>query len=180
MRTIVKVLRSARGRFDLRVIQFAVLGDHLHMIVEANGRESLTRGMRGLGTCLAIHLNRAFDRTGALFDDRYHARALATPLEVRRGLCYVLKNFRKHAAQQGRTIAARWIDSCSSGRNFDGWRDTEPSSSAHLDLGRLAPRTWLLTIGWRRHGEIGVDEIPGGGARPRTAMGRRGLPSRAS
>jgi REP element-mobilizing transposase RayT len=159
MRTIIRVLRAARGRFDLRVIQFAVLDDHLHLLVEAEGRDSLTRGMRGLGTRLAIHLNRAFARRGRLFDDRYHARALATPLEVRRGLCYVLQNFRKHAAQVGRTIAAQWIDPCSSGVTFDGWRDAHVR---RIDLGTLPPRTWLLAIGWRRHGRIGVDEVPGG------------------
>lgn len=138
MRTIVRVLREARGRFGLRVIQFAVLGDHLHFIVEANGRESLSRGMRGLGTRLAIHLNRLFARRGSLFADRCHARPLATPLEVRRGLCYALQNFRKH--------------------------EDRPKP----DLGTLRPRTWLLAIGWRRHGPIGVDEVPGWRSRNRS------------
>lgn len=165
MRVIIRVLRAARGRFDLRVIQFAVLGDHLHLLVEADGKNSLTRGMRGLGTRLAIHLNRTFDRTGKLFDDRYHARALGSPLEARRGLCYVLQNYRKHEAQTGRTIAARWVDPCSSGSSFDGWQHALPRLHALTqDLGTLPPRTWLLTTGWRRHGLIATDEIPG---RPR-------------
>jgi REP-associated tyrosine transposase len=164
MRTIVGVLIAARGRFDLRVIQFAVLGDHLHLLVEVENRECLTRGMRGLGTRLAIHLNRAFDRAGSLFDDRYHARALKSPLEARRGLCYVLNNFRKHERRAGRTIAARWIDPCSSGVLFDGWRDRNVELVRERpDLGTLPPRTWLLTEGWRKHGLIDVAEIPGGG-----------------
>jgi REP element-mobilizing transposase RayT len=163
MRTILRVLRAARGRFDLRVVQFAVLGDHLHLIVEAEGRASLTRGMRGLGTRLAIHLNRVFACKGALLDDRYHARALTNPLATRRGLCYVLQNFRKHEAACGRTIAARWVDPYSSGASFDGWRD--PGATRHntgLELVTLPPRTWLLAIGWRRHGSIDTSEIPGG------------------
>jgi hypothetical protein len=165
MRTIVRVLQDARGRFDLRVIQFAVLGDHLHLLVEVEGRECLTRGMRGLGTRIAIHLNRTFQREGRVFDDRYHARALTSPLEARRGLCYVLNNFRKHEAQTGRKIAARWIDPCSSAMLFDGWFDGDTRVRSHRDLGTLPARTWLLTIGWRMHGLIDPDEIPGGGWR---------------
>ncbi|HWB78807.1 MAG TPA: hypothetical protein VG755_27785 [Nannocystaceae bacterium] len=162
MRTIVRVLQDARGRFDLRVVQFAVLGDHLHLLVEVEGRECLTRGMRGLGTRLAIHLNRTFGREGRVFDDRYHARALTSPLEARRGLCYVLNNFRKHEAQTGRKIAARWIDPCSSAILFDGWVDASERPRSDRDLGTLAPRTWLLSAGWRMHGLIDPDEIPGG------------------
>jgi hypothetical protein len=163
MRTIVRVLQEARGRFDLRVIQFAVLRDHLHLLVECEGRESLTRGMRGLGTRIAIHLNRTFEREGRVFDDRYHARALTSPLEARRGLCYVLNNFRKHEAQSGRKLAVRWIDPCSSAIAFDGWCGGHVGTRVELDLGTLPPRTWLLSKGWRKHGLIDRDEIPGGG-----------------
>lgn len=169
LRTIVRVLQEARGRFDLRVIQFAVLGDHLHLLVEVEGRNSLTRGMRGLGTRLAIHLNRTFEREGRVFDDRYHARALTSPLAARRGLCYVLNNFRKHEAQRGRKLASRWIDPCSSAVLFDGWRDASTRPHVDRDLGTLPPRTWLLSKGWRMHGLIDPDEIPGGIALGRSA-----------
>ncbi|HWB74511.1 MAG TPA: hypothetical protein VG755_06140 [Nannocystaceae bacterium] len=167
MRAITGVLIAARGRFDLRVIQFAVLGDHLHFIVEAADRDSLTRGMRGLGTRLAIHLNRVLERNGKLFDDRYHARAMKNPLEVRNGLVYVINNFRKHEQQAGRKVAARWIDPYSSGPRFDGWRERDHArdgTRVELELGTLPARTWLLTTGWRRHGLIAVDELPGGAA----------------
>jgi REP element-mobilizing transposase RayT len=158
-RTILRVLRRARGRFGLRVVEFAVLGNHLHLVVEAEGAAGLTRGMRGLCTRIAIHLNRAFDRRGPIFDDRYHARQLRTPLEVRRGLLYVLNNARRHAAQRGLVLRHAWIDPCSSGPIFPGWRDARPRRG--VDLGTLAPRTWLLREGWRRHGLLGVDEVPG-------------------
>src|SRR5262249_54193460 len=96
--------------------------------------------------------------------DRYHARALTSPLEARRGLCYVLNNFRKHERQAGRKLAARWIDPCSSGMLFDGWRDVQFAPDRERDdLGTLPPRTWLLADGWRRHGLIDVAETPGGG-----------------
>ena len=59
-----------------RVVHFHVLPNHLHMIVEADGARALVRGMRGLGVRLARNLNTLLGREGALFAERYHARAL--------------------------------------------------------------------------------------------------------
>ena len=39
---------DALGRFGLRVFDFSVQGNHLHLIVEADSSESLSRGMQGL------------------------------------------------------------------------------------------------------------------------------------
>jgi hypothetical protein len=51
-------------------------------------------------------------------------------------------------------------DPASSGRWFDGWRSaTAPPKAA--DIREVAPaRTWLLQIGWRRHGLIDLAEVP--------------------
>jgi REP element-mobilizing transposase RayT len=173
-RAILRVLRRARGRFGLRVVEFAVLGNHVHLVVEAEGAAGLTRGMRGLCTRIAIHLNRALARGGRVLDDRYHARQLRTPLEVRRGLLYVLNNARRHAAQRGLVLRHAWIDPFSSGPIFEGWLDGRPRRA--LDCGTLPARTWLLREGWRRHGLLGVDEIPGGA--PRSSRAPPGILSR--
>ena len=116
------------------------------MLVEAEGRASLSRGMQGLTVRVARALDRAWSRTGAVFADRYHARVLQTPREVRNALAYVLGNARKHGVK---LLDA--VDPFSSAPWFDGWSDR---SSVHES--RAAPvaraRTWLLRIGWQRHG----------------------------
>ncbi len=85
---------------------------------------------------------------------------------MRNALAYVLNNSRKHAAQRGKKLARRWLDPYSSAAQLDGWkggyteldfRDVGPP------VGR-APQTWLLRVGWRRHGLIPVEEVPGPGA----------------
>jgi REP element-mobilizing transposase RayT len=157
---IVRVLRSARERFGVTVHQYAVLGNHLHLLVEHTGGASLSRGMRGLCTRLAARLNQHFGRTGPLLADRYHARPLTTPLEARRGLAYVLLNFRKHAGADGRKIAASWIDPCSSGLAFTGWRTRPRSRDRSFDYGTSPARTWLLRTGWQKHGALACDESP--------------------
>jgi len=165
---IVRTVRAARERFGVTIHQYAVLGNHLHLLVEHAGGASLSRGMRGLCTRLAARLNALFGRTGSLLADRYHARPLTTPLEVRRGLAYVLLNYRKHAGADGRKIAASWIDPCSSGAAFDGWRTQPRTYRSRFDFGTSAARTWLLRTGWRRHGPLAIDETPGTGP-PRCA-----------
>jgi len=134
--------RSSRG--GLRVVHYSVQQDHVHLIVEADGRILLQRGVQGLAIRVALAVNRVLRRKGRLWGDRYHARELGTPREVRASLVYVLLNFRKHLR------AAPGVDPRSSGRWFQGWSrspasDTNPSPVA-------APRTWLASTGWRRAG----------------------------
>jgi putative transposase len=154
---IVGVLCKARGRFGMHVVEYSILGNHLHMIVEAEDQDSLERGMRGLNTRLAKRLNKHFGRRGKLIDGRYHARHLRSPLEVRNALRYVLFNAKRHCERAGKPAPRTAIDPRSSAPRFTGWR-TSPREDVTQDLGTSPPRTWLLRIGWRRHGLIAADE----------------------
>ena len=58
------------------------------------GGAVLRRAGPGIRSALAV--NRACKRTGRIWGDRYHARELATPREVRAALVYVLMNHKKH------------------------------------------------------------------------------------
>ncbi|HVT09955.1 MAG TPA: transposase [Polyangia bacterium] len=146
---------ASASRTDFRVVHFSVQGDHVHLIVEARDKVALSSGLRGLSIRAARALNRAACRSGPVWADRYHARDLSTPREVRHALCYVLHNSRKH----GRPVV--YVDPCSSARWFDGWRDHDPIFDFAADPPPVArPRTWLLTTGWRRHGLLRLDEKP--------------------
>lgn len=172
MRVVHAALAAAHrprseGVAPFGVVQFSVQGNHVHLIVEARDRHALSRGMHGLAIRLARRLNAVLDRHGALFAHRYHARALRTPREVRSALRYVLLNARHHAAQRGHHLASRWLDPCSSAPWFDGWREPVRADAPWLTALARAPcpcapaRTWLLTTGWRRHGLLARDEVPG-------------------
>jgi REP element-mobilizing transposase RayT len=146
---------AAASRSDFRLVHFSVQGDHVHFIAEAHDKDALSAGMRGLMIRAARALNRAAGRSGPVWADRYHYRELATPREVRNALAYVLLNARKH----GRDVAD--LDPRSSARWFDGWRDRDPIVDFAADPPAVvAPRTWLLGAGWRRHGLLRLDEAP--------------------
>jgi REP element-mobilizing transposase RayT len=160
-------LRAASDRFGMRVVHFAVLDDHLHLIVEAHDKRALSRGMQGLAIRLARAANRG-ERHGRVFRDRYHSVVLASPRQVRNAIAYVLLNARRHLRRAGAVKPAQWIDPCSSGFWFDGWRG-DTASLLRATVGRLdpperpvaAPRTWLLGVGWRRARLIDPSEVPG-------------------
>lgn len=157
---IVDVLKQARGRFGMAVTDYSVLGNHLHLFVEAEGRESLSRGMRGLVARLVKRLNACFGRTGSIFADRYYSHVLSSPLEVGRALAYVLLNYRRHAHAAGRRIAPSWLDPRSSALAFSGWREPVQTPLRLPDLGTAEPRTRLRRVGLRKHGLLHVDEVP--------------------
>ena len=140
------------SRNGLRVLQFSVQRDHIHLLVEAVDARALSRGLQGLAIRIAKGVNGVLGRRGRVWADRFHARALRTPREVRNALVYVLQNWAKH------TPGARGLDAYSSGRWFRGWRT--PSGSVDGRSPVVAPRTWLATVGWRRLGLLHSDERP--------------------
>jgi putative transposase len=133
--------------------------DHLHLIIEAKDKVVLSRGMAGLAIRIARSINRRLKRSETVFSDRYHARALLTPREVRHAIVYVLMNFKKHID------VVRGVDRLSSAFWFDGWkirpRMREPPDWNDDEFPPVSqPHTWLARAGWRRHGLIGANEGP--------------------
>src|SRR5262245_51333666 len=117
----------------------------------------LSRAMNGLATRIARGLNRLWRRVGQVFVERYHALQLTTPRAVRNALVYTLQNARKHGAW--RAFAP---DVYSSAPFFDGW-NCPVRKGANPRPGLLErARTWLLSVGWRRHGLIDPLELPVG------------------
>jgi len=144
----------ARASIDgFRVIHFSIQQDHGHFIVEGDEARRARGGMHGLAIRLALAVNRALGRKGKVVGDRYHARPLTSPRQMRVSMVYVLLNFRKHLR------APAFVDPRSSGPHFSGWRHApaapdEPPATAD-------PSTWMARAGWRRAGgPLRVDEHP--------------------
>lgn len=170
---LARATRRDPDRF--RVLHFSVQHDHVHLVVEASDARALSSGMRIVAIRVALYVNELLSRRGALWFDRWHGHALRTPREVRNAIAYVLANFRKHVRAQ----RAAGIDPFSSGPWFDGWRGFQPFSGMPPPFAEraawwrsqpredpsmsppvTAARTWLASVGWRRHGLIELDEGP--------------------
>jgi REP element-mobilizing transposase RayT len=157
LRILHEAVIAVGRRDDFRVVEFNVLTNHLHFVIEAGGALALASGMKALKVRLAKRLNRLLGRSGQVFAERYHARSLKTPAEVRNALRYVLLN-QQHHERHGE----HWfgVDKFSSAAWFDGWADDRwRHEQPDCERPTSPARTWLLRTGWRRHGLIGFDEL---------------------
>jgi REP element-mobilizing transposase RayT len=158
-------------RMDFRVVHLSLQREHVHLVVEADNETALSNGMRALQISAARHLNdavsveRGTKRRGRVFVDRYHARILETPSEVRNAIGYVLNNWRHHG--EDRDTPGRRVDPYSSGVNFGGWTELADSPfvfdvpDGFSRLSTSVPQTWLLRIGWTKSRSISVFDVPG-------------------
>ena len=157
------IARASVDRF--RVIHFSIQQDHGHFIVEGDEARRARGGMHGLAIRLALAVNRALGRKGQVVGDRYHARPLTTPRQMRTSMVYVLLNFRKHLR------APACIDPRSSGpslfgvaaRARDRRRDHRLSFgdgvASHLDgARRMEARGW--SVAGRRAPRLGAARAP--------------------
>ncbi len=170
-RAVVLQVAAAVAR-GVRVVHYSVQHDHIHLMVEAEDKKALARGMQFLFSRVAFAVNRVARRSGSLFRDRHHRHELKSPTEVRRALVYVLFNFRKHDLQGGVTANQEGLllDQCSSAAWFEAWHpeaqpppeivvlrrrkdgDEQPTANA---------KTWLGRAGWlRAGGPIRFNELP--------------------
>ena len=165
VREIARTFARGCARPGFRLVHYSLQGNHAHLVVEARDGEALARGMKSIGARLALAVNRVTGRHGPVFAQRYHSHLLRNPREVRNGLRYVLLNSRRHsAAAAGDPTVC--LDPASSGRWFDGWKREVPNANAGLAARLHRPpvaraKTWLLSIGWRRHGLIDPADVPG-------------------
>jgi hypothetical protein len=138
-------------------VHYSWQDNHAHLIVEAHDKIALGRGMMAITARLARAVNRVAGRRGPVFAERHHLELLPTPRQVRNALRYVLLNARRHTGRWRDALTTRVrLDPASSARWFDGWR---PDRLAGVECdGPAGPpavaraRTWLLAVGWRRHG----------------------------
>ena len=154
----MQALRAERDKKGFRLAHYTIRSNHLHLVCEADQREALSRGIQRLASRIARRINELLGRVGPLFRDRFHSRIISTPRQMRNVLSYVLLNEHKDRARQWQLV--RGIDEYSSGAYFDGWADVSPGPP--LDAQRAPPvtqpRSWLLRLGWRRHGLLRTTE----------------------
>jgi len=168
-----KAIVTSYKRERFRIVHLSIQGTHVHLLVEANDRKALARGMQGFQISAAKHLNAAISkrmglarrRRGTVFSDRYHAEIIRSPRQARHALAYVLNNWRRHAENTMRVARGWRIDPFSSAPSFDGWTGVRAEElvwpEKYVPLPVWEPKTWLLREGWRRHGLIRWNEVPG-------------------
>jgi len=158
---LLKAAFAAGSHEGFRVIDYSVQSTHLHILAESSDERALARGILGLAVRISRGLNKLWRRTGRIFADRFHSRILRSPRAVRTALIYVLQNARKRGAWR-----ALVPDAYSSGARFEGWKSGRKHLAESSPRLLARARTWLLSIGWKRHGLLDPREVPVGSPTP--------------
>ncbi len=90
LKILKKAIMNARSH-GLRVIHFSLQSNHVHLLIESESNEILTRGMRSLTVTIAKGL-----KAGRVQVERYHLHVLRTIREAKNAAEYVLFNQQKH------------------------------------------------------------------------------------
>jgi REP element-mobilizing transposase RayT len=169
----VKVALRVAGKWpDFRIVHFSVQGNHIHLLVEADGKKALGRGMKSFEISLGKRINAVMTwklrrrRKGQVFADRYHVKAITSVRGTRNALCYILNNWRHHPrSARGRLLLDGKLDPYSSAIWFAGWKErTVPEIHIPPDYEPpfvRPPRTWFLQKGWKLARPISCYEVPG-------------------
>jgi len=176
-RTMYKALRDAsitaalRERF--RIVHISLQRNHVHMLVEAEHKAALARGMQGFLISAARNINSALAnaqrgrRCGKVFADRYHLEVITSPTQARHAISYVLSNWRHHKEDQ-RGLPSTWlVDPFSSAISFPDWQELQdqpwmwPIRDTYDPLLVRRPQSWLLREGWKLAGPISARAVPG-------------------
>ena len=145
----------SRGRRStgFRVIHFSIQQDHGHFIVEGDEARRARGGMHGLAIRLALAVNRALGRKGQVVGDRYHARPLTTPRQMRTAWSTCCSTSASTSARpRASTRAAR-------GRTFRGG-SARPRSQTRPRRRRRRSRGWRASAGDARAGRCGSRNTP--------------------
>lgn len=84
--TIRRAVTLSLARSDFRIVRLAIHAHRLELLVEADDKRALARGMQGFQVSAARAVNRASRRRGAVFPDRYRMTILRTRAAVRSAL----------------------------------------------------------------------------------------------
>ncbi|MBN2264989.1 MAG: transposase [Candidatus Aminicenantes bacterium] len=86
-------LFEAKKRYGLVILGYTITSNHIHLLVYDTGRDQvISRSILLTASRTAREYNIRKDRSGAFWEDHYHATAVETETHLREGLIYVELN----------------------------------------------------------------------------------------
>jgi putative transposase len=82
-------LYESRRRYGLCVLNYVVTSNHIHLLVKDRGRGEIARSMQLIAGRVAQQFNRRKSRTGAYWEDRYHATAIQADSHLMQCMVYI-------------------------------------------------------------------------------------------
>ena len=82
-------LFEAKKRFGLRILNYVVTSNHIHLLVVDSGTDVIPKSIQLIAGRTAQEFNQRKKRKGAFWEDRYHATAVERNIHLIRCLVYI-------------------------------------------------------------------------------------------
>jgi len=90
-RTWIRWLYEARTRYGLKVLNYTVTSNHIHLLVKSESDE-VAKSMQLISGSTAQQYNNRKNRKGAFWEDRYHATAIESGQHLVNCMLYIDMN----------------------------------------------------------------------------------------
>jgi putative transposase len=86
-------LYQARKRYGLTILNYTVTSNHIHLLIADDGeRDVIPNSMQLVAGRMGQEYNQRKNRTGAYWEDRYHATAVESGVHLARCMAYIDTN----------------------------------------------------------------------------------------
>ena len=72
------LLSEASTKHDVVVHAFALMTNHVHLLMTPSSSDGLSLTMQSLGRCFVTYINKAYERTGTLWEGRFKCSVIDT------------------------------------------------------------------------------------------------------
>ena len=122
----LSALRAASTHYGVRVHAYALMTNHVHLLVTPPAAEALSRMMQSLGARYVRRINDARERTGTLWEGRYKACLVEHDSHVLAACRYIDLN-PVRAGMVSHPAAYRWSSyRALAGLEYDAWLVVHP------------------------------------------------------
>ena len=69
----LSLLKKYSVKWESPILSYCLMSNHIHLLAKPQSNESLYKMMQGLTLCYTQYINRTYQRTGRLWESRYHS-----------------------------------------------------------------------------------------------------------
>ncbi len=69
----LELLKKYSDKWECPILAYCLMNNHVHLLVRPKREESLYKMMQGLTLCYTQYINRKYEKTGRLWESRYHS-----------------------------------------------------------------------------------------------------------
>ena len=90
----LKVLADCKEICEFEIYAYCLMGNHVHLLIK-EGKETIEKIVKRIGSRFVYWYNIKYDRKGHLFQDRYRSEAVEEPMYFNTVLIYIHQNPKK-------------------------------------------------------------------------------------